>query len=162
MLNEFRRRLLDAVEFTDYLASFADPAREIVDIDTFSYVIDKDDTATTIVSTALTPFDVVMSSDSDFVCTGLSGYGRIQGDTMLTQNPAMLCQITDEASGRTFWDRPAPMAMIAGQGGFPFMLPSPWVIRPRSTVRVDATAARAGATFNGFYFVFHGGRIFYR
>ncbi len=162
MLNDFRRRLLDAVKNNDYLASFADPAREIVGIDTFTYAIDKNDTATTITSAATTSFNVVMSTDSDFVCTGFSGYGRVQGATLLIQNPSMLVQITDKAAGRTFFDQAAPMALIAGQGGFPFLLTSPRVIRPRSTLAVAVKAARAGVTFDGFYFAFHGGRIFYR
>lgn len=161
MLTEFRRRLLDIVECNDYIASFADPKRQIADIDNYTYTVDKNDTATTITNIASQSFNLVMDTDSDFVCCSFSGIGRVQGSTGLVQNPAMLVQINDKSTGRSFFNQPAPMALIAGQGGYPFFLTSPRVIKPRTTLVVTAIAAQA-AIFDGFYFAISGGRIFYR
>lgn len=159
-MNEFWRKLLDMVGYTDYIATFADPTRRILAIDTYSYSIDGNALTADITATAPQSFDVVMDSDSDFVCCYFSGHGRATGQTAMMVNPAMLVQIQDQASGRTFFSQPAPMPMICGQGGFPFLLTSPRVIKPRSTLTITARSAQV-QSFSGFYFALHGARIFY-
>lgn len=159
-MNEFWRKLLDTVEYSDYIATFADPTRKIVAIDTYSYSVDKNALTANITATAPQSFDVVMDTDSDFVCTYFAGCGRALGSTLMQVNPAMLVQITDRASGKTFFNQAAPMPMICGQAGFPFLLTSPRVIRPRSTLTLTARSAQV-QSFTGFYFALHGARIFY-
>ena len=159
-LNEFERKLADMIRWTDYIATFADPQRKILLIDTYTYTVDGNTLTANITATAPQSFNIVMDSDSDFVCTYLSGYGRAQGSTLMSVNPALLVQITDKSAGRTFFNKPSPMPMVCGQGGFPFLLPSPRVIKPRSTVNITAQSAQV-QTFTGFYFCLHGGRIYY-
>lgn len=161
MLNEFWRKLLDAIQYTDYIATFADPTREILNIDTYAYSVDGNVLPANITATASQSFNVIMDSDSDFVCTGMSGYGRALGSTLMMVNPAMLVQITDRSSGKTFFQAAAPMPMICGQGGFPFLPTSPRVVKPRSTLTLTARSAQV-QSFTGFYFTFHGGRIYYK
>lgn len=159
-MNEFWRKLLDTIEYSDYIATFADPNREIVNIDDYTYTIDGQTLAANITATAPQSFNVIMDSDSDFVCTYMSAFGRATGQTVMQVNPAMLVQITDRSSARTWFNQPAPLPMIAGQGGFPFLLTSPRVIKPRTTLNVTARSAQV-QTFTGFFFCFHGSRIFY-
>lgn len=159
-MNEFWRKLQDMVGYTDYIATFADPTRRILAIDTYSYVIDGNTLAANITAAAPQSFNVIMDSDSDFVCTYLAGQGRLNGQTAMMVNPAMLVQITDRSSGKTFFQAASPMPMVCGQGGFPFLLTSPRVVKPRTTLTVTARSAQA-ATFSGFYFALHGARIYY-
>lgn len=163
-MNTFRRELLDMVGYSDYIATFADPSRQIVDIDNWTYTVDGDTLTANITQAVSQSFLTPMAGDNDFVLTYLSGFARsaasTYGATNLIVNPALLVQITDLSSGRTFFSNPAPMPMIAGQGGFPFLLTSPRVIGPRSTLKTTAIAAQ-NQTFNGFYFCFHGSRIWY-
>lgn len=164
-MNEFWRKLCDEVGATDYISTFADPTREILNIDNYSYVIDGNVLTAPITQAASQNFNVIMDSDSDFVCTYLSGFGRnagsAQGATAMIINPAMLLQVTDKSSGRTWFNKPAPMAMMCGQGGFPFLLTSPRVIKPRVTLNVSAISAQ-NTSFTGFFFCFHGSRIYYK
>lgn len=159
-MNEFRRKLLDAVKATDYIATFAQPGRPIVAIDNYTYTVDGQTLTANITQTQSQSFNVIMDTDSDFVCTYLSGFGRATGAQSLLVNPAMLVQIKDQASGRTWFNIPSPMPMICGQGGFPLLMTSPRVIKPRTTLTVTAISAQA-QTFTGFFFCFHGSRIFY-
>jgi hypothetical protein len=162
-VNEFWRKLCDQMQRTDYISAFADPARQIVNIDNYTYTIDGN-SGVNITQTVSQAFNVVMDSDSDFVLTYFAGFARsaasTYGATTMIINPAVLLQIKDQASGKNFFNTAAPMAMLCGQGGFPFLLTSPRVIRPRTTLTVTAIAAQ-NQTFNGFYFCFHGSRIFY-
>lgn len=164
-MNEFWRKLCDEVQATDYISTFADPTREILHIDNYTYSIDGNTLTAPITASASQSFNVVMDSDSDFVCTYLSGFGRSAasalGATIMIINPAMLVQITDRASARTWFNRPSAMAMLCGQGGFPFLLTSPRVIKARTTINVTAISAQV-VSFTGFYFCFHGSRIYYK
>ncbi len=177
-MNTFQRELLDMVQATDYIATFADTGREILNIEPYTYTIDGN-AGVAITQTNSRVFLTPMDQDTDFVLTYMSGFARNvdspYGATVLIPNPALLVQIKELNSGRNFFaglgatvalggvPTPAglaPMPMIAGQGGFPFLLTSPKIIRARSTLRTTAIAAQA-STFNGFYFCFHGARIWY-
>lgn len=164
-MNEFWRKLCDEVGGTDYISQFADPSREILNIDNYTYSIDGNTLSADITATAPQSFNLIMDSDSDFVCTYLSGFGRSAsaslGATTMIINPAMLVQVTDRASARTWFNRASGMAMLCGQGGFPFLLTSPRVIKPRTTLNVTAISAQA-VSFTGFYMCFHGSRIYYK
>lgn len=177
-MNTFHRELLDMIGATDYIATFADTGREILNIEPYTYTIDGN-AGVNITQTASAAFLTPMDQDSDFVLTYMSGFARNAaspfGATIMIPNPALLLQIKELNSGRNFFAglgatvalggvaTPAglaPMPMISGQGGFPFLLTSPKVIRARSTLRTTAIAAQA-SVFSGFYFCFHGARIWY-
>jgi len=160
MPDAFRTQLLDMVEYTDYVATFADPTRTIVDIDNYTYSIDGEVLAAPITATAGQTFLTQMEGDCDFVCFYLSGFARAAGQTNLTVNPALMVQIADQTTGRAWFQGPAPMPMIAGQGGFPYLLPGPKVIPARSSLETSAIS-RQVQSFTGFYFCFHGSRIWY-
>lgn len=165
-MNEFERRLRDIVEMSSYIAKFADPGREILLIESYTYSIDA--IGVNITSAAAQTFNLVMNSDSDFVVTGFAGGALINtgptapnGTRCVEFTPALLVQITDQSSGKTYFNRPTPLGLMAGAAGFPYLLASPRVIRPRVTLAVSAQGAVAGATYNNFYFSIHGAKIFY-
>lgn len=165
-MNEFKRRLLDTVEMSDYIASFADPSREVLLIEPYTYSIDA--LAVNITSAAAQSFNLAMNSDSDFVATGLAGGALVNtgpttpaGTRCVEFTPALLVQITDQSSGKTYFNRPTPLGLMAGAGGFQFLFASPRIVKPRVTLSVSAQGAVAGATYNNFYFCIHGAKIFY-
>jgi hypothetical protein len=159
-VNEFWRKLCDITLTDNPVTKFADPTRKIVGVDNYTYTVDGNTLSADITATASQTFPIIMDSDSDFVCFYFSGYARATGGSVMILNPAVLVQITDKSSGRTFFNRPAPMPLMAGQGGFPFLLNSPRVIKPRTTLEVTAISAQV-QSFSGFYFCLHGSRIYY-
>lgn len=163
-MNEFRRRLLDAIEYSDFIATFADPTKKILGIESYAYTVDEP--AANLAPGALpSPFNLVMDSDSDFVLTYLSGCAVIGTSSPLRSieyDPSITVQITDQSSGKTFFNMATPMVLIAGAMGYPFILTSPKVVRPRATLTVAAsTIAQATVTYVGFFFTLHGAKIYY-
>lgn len=160
MTNAFWTQLLDMVEYTDYIATFCDPDRQILEIEPYTYTVDGNALSANITMTAPQVFNTQMEGDSDFVLTYLSAFGRVNAETALRVNPALLVQIAEVTTGRTFFSGPSPLPMVAGQGGFPFLLTGPKVIRARSRLQITVTAAQA-VQWSGFYFCYHGARIWY-
>lgn len=160
----FHVQLLDMIEFTDYMATFANPERELIDVEPWAYVIDAD-SGVNITQTVSQQFLTPMAGDADFVMVGINGFARTAsnpyGATALVVNPALLVQIADLTTGRTFFDSPTPMPFIAGQGGFPFLLPGCKVMGARARLQTTVIAAQA-VTWTGFYMAFHGARLWYR
>lgn len=165
-MNEFERRLLDVIGYSSYIATFADPARQILGIEGYAYSVDA--LAANVTSAAPADFDLIMDSDSDFVVCYLAGAARIDNGptvangTRCTEfSPGLLVQITDQSSGKTYFDKPTPLPLIAGAGGFPYIMSSPRVIKPRSTLTVTAQGAIAGAQYDDFFFALHGAKVYY-
>lgn len=174
-MNEAQRRVLDVMEYNNNVLLFADKSREIVGIENYTYSIDWNNSlAAGIYIDATSPrsFQIIMDSDSDFVLTSLAGAACANqtnaiagGQQRVHMNPALLMQITNLSSGRTFFNSAVAMPLATGFGGFPFLFPSPRVIKPRSTLKFDfstATTQAGGANFRGVFLALHGAKIFYR
>lgn len=168
-MNEFERTLLDVIGFTDYIAAFAQPNRQIALIDNYGYSVDYTSAAAPVNDATVRTFNIVMDTDSDFILTQVSGAALVPNDpinptgvTFLRYNPAILVQITDNYSQKTWFNIPTLLPLIAGAGGFPFILPSPRIIPPRTTVTVTAQGAGSGEVFPSFFLTLNGSRIFYR
>lgn len=160
MADAFWTQLLDLVGYTDFVATFADPGRPIVEISPYTYVVDGETLAANITATASQTFTTQMQGDNDFLLVYMSAFARPTGATNLTVNPAILVQIQELTTGRAFFSGPAPVPQIAGQGGFPFLMTGPKIIRARSQLELTAISAQV-QTFTGFYFCYHGARIWY-
>lgn len=160
----FHTQLLDMIEYTDYMATFADPTRQLVDVEPWAYTIDGEVLSANITATAAQVFKTPMQGENDFVMFGINGFARTAvnpyGATALVVNPALLVQISDLSTGRTFFDSPTPMPFIAGQGGFPFLLPGCKIVKPRATLQTTVISAQV-VTWTGFYMTFHGARLWY-
>lgn len=159
-MNEFQRKLADLCGTADYISLFADPGRRIANIDNYAYTIDGQTLSANITQTASQTFNVPMDTDSDFVLCYMSGCARLSGGSDMIWNPAINIQILDKSSARNFFNQPTLLPFVAGAGGFPFLLGYPRVIRARSTLALTAISAQNQA-FSGFFFTFHGGRIYY-
>jgi hypothetical protein len=167
-MNEFQRRLLDVVKYTSYIASFADPARKVLGVEGYAYTVDQLGLSLTLAAPLANPFNLIMDSDSDFVATYMSA-GALTTGTGLAQrqveySPSLLLQVTDQSSGKTWFNGPMPSALVCGAMGFPFILSSPRVIKPRTTLSVLPSAAvtlTGSNTFTAFFFVLGGAKIYY-
>lgn len=174
-MNEFERKLLDTVRFSSWIASFADKSRRLIGMENYAYSIDA--VAANIAQAALgqagaiSDFNLPMDSDSEFVAVYMSGGARIDngpvvanGTRVVEFSPGLLVQILDQSSGKTWFDKFTPLPLVAGAGGFPFIMTSPRVVKPRSTLTVSAQAALGGTpgvTFNDFFFTIHGAKLYY-
>lgn len=168
-MNEFERRLKDEVKWTDYIASFGDQSKEIAFIDNYSYVISYH-SETALITQAPMTFPLLMDTDSDFVMTSMSGqtgYVNNASSGVTESGGAMLLQILDQLSGRTYFNIPTMMPLVCGDGGFPFLMPSPRIVYARGILQVTAQSAfditpSGSAGFNRFYLSLNGSRIFYK
>lgn len=167
-MNEFQRRLLDVVKYTTYIASFADPSRKVLAIEPYCYTVDQSGLTLTTATAPPLSFNLIMDSDSDFVATYMSA-AAIIGPGGIAQrqvefSPSILIQITDQSAGKTWFNGPMPTSLVCGAMGFPFLLSSPRIIRPRTTLSIAPTAAVAlsgGSVFTSFFFALNGAKIYY-
>jgi len=181
-MNEFQRKLLDKVGANSYIATLADAARTVLAIEPYAYVVDVDGAiapfggAQQALAIAVPVFpgtldvNVIMDNDSDFLWCATCGAARIVGSVdpqtfanIPTPDPSVLVQISDRSKGVTLYNGFVPMPLIAGQSGYPFLLNSPKLIKPRSTLKVQFTRDANFPTnsLGGVYLVLHGAKIFY-
>jgi hypothetical protein len=160
-MNDFERRYLDILKQTDYISAVARPGREIVNIDYFAYNTRIGTDAVPIANGAVGQGIIEFQADSDFVLTYMSGATQGAAGAALTFNAQVPVQITDQGSGKTFFNTPTIMALAFGGGGFPFLLPSPRVFNPNTSALVAITN-NTGGNLAGIYVTFHGSRIFYK
>lgn len=168
-MNETQRRLLDAAKRNSALSIFADPTRRLLLIEPYTYTVDfmvPLAGATRIRPGVPFATDVIMDSDSDFVMTDISAGSLMNfavAQTKLQWNPALLLQITDKSAGRTYFNTPTLLPLVAGFNGFPFILASPRVLKPRTTLHLDVMTATTdnNAQYFGFFLCFHGAKIYY-
>lgn len=162
-MNEFQRKLQDLCGANSYIAKYADPARQILAIEPYSYVLDVNGGFT--VGNANSNFFIIMDNDSEFVWVSIAGAARTQGINIPDFNANALIQITDQSKGITLFSAPVPMAFIGGVAGFPFYLTSPKIIKPRSTIKISAgqdfPAVVPSNQFDGGYMALHGAKIYY-
>jgi hypothetical protein len=159
-MNDFQRRYLDILQSTDYISSVARPGRKIVNIDYFAYNNRIGTDTVPIANGAIGQGQIDFQADSDFVLTYMSAAVQNAAGGALIFNPNCTVQLTDQGSGKTFFNTPTLMALAFGGGGFPFLLPSPRVMNPNTSMLIQVLNSTGGNLF-GIYTVFHGARIFY-
>ena len=177
-MNEGERKLLDTIQKSSYIATFADPNKTVIGIEYYAYSVENWANDSGVVFQSADgghDFPIVMDSDSDFVVCSMVGGGVIvspnittpaNGNRVVEFSPTVLIQITDESSGKTYFSAPTPLPMIAGAAGFPYLLINPRVVRPRSTLNINANITAQGqfgqpVVMTGFFFTLHGAKIYY-
>lgn len=177
-MNEGWRKLLDTVQKSSYIATLADPNKTIIGIEYYAYSVDNWAAQGGVTMQSLDgghDFPIVMDSDSDFVVCSMTGGGVISspvigtpanGNRVVEFSPSVLVQITDESSGKTYFSAPTPLPMTAGAAGFPYLLINPRIVRPRSTLNINASivaesSVGAPLVMPGFFFTLHGAKIYY-
>lgn len=154
-MNDFERRALDIAQSSTYLTLYARQGQQIVGIEYFGYSVEIDNVAAGGAATSI--FQV--QSDSDFVCTYLSGAAVNPGNAFIDPVPVGLIQITDTGSGKTFFNQPTFMGLVLGQGGYPFLLPAPRLIAPNTNIQYNVTNLQQ--TPRNIFITMLGARIFY-
>lgn len=153
-MNEFERRLLDAVQNSAWIASVARPNAKILDIDYYNY-----NTSILQLANGGTTTQVIqIQSDSDFAIAYMSGAAVYGG--AVQPDPIALIQYTDTGTGKTFFQNPTLFSLVEGNNGLPFYLPAPRVLAPNTNINVTITNS-TGSTAD-FYVNLLGARIYYK
>jgi hypothetical protein len=155
-MNDFERRALDIAQSSTYLTVYARQGQTITGIEYFGYSAEIDALAAGATNT--TTFQVL--SDSDFVCTYLTGSAVNPANGQVDAVPQALLQITDTGSGKTFFNQPSFMGLVTGQGGYPFLLPAPRLIAPNTNIQYQVQNILTAGT-RTYYLTMLGARIYY-
>ena len=154
-MNDFERRALDIAQSSTYLTLYARQGQQIIGIEYFGYAVEMDNIAQGGAASSI--FQV--QSDSDFVCTYLSGVAVNPAVATVDPVPLGLIQITDTGSGKTFFNQPTFMGLVLGQGGYPFLLPAPRLIAPNTNIQYNVTNLANGP--RNLHIIMLGARIYY-
>lgn len=100
-------------------------------------------------------------ADSDFVLTSLAASVNITANGDMKFNRNLTLQILDTATGKSFFNVPTVVTLVAGGGGFPFLFPAPRVIRPNATLILTAQNRDTGQDYNQMFVALGGTRLFY-
>lgn len=153
-MNEFERRLLDAVQQSAWIASVARPNQKIVDIEYYNY----NTFIGAVVAGTQDQSVIQVQSDSDFAITYMSGAVVIAGAAVAT--PIATLQITDTGTGKTFFSAPTLFSLVMGNAGLPFYLPAPRVVAPNTNLQFNFNNIGAAGPAD-VYINLLGARIYY-
>lgn len=164
-LDELQSLYLDVLNNSPYMKSILQPGRKAVEIEYYCYNGQ--------IGTAAVPLAVGVpqtvsfdtQADSDFAVTFMTAACQEVVNGALAYNDNVTLQITDTSTGKTFFNIPTVFGLVTGAGGFPFVLPAPRVIRPNTTISVQATnrdtQVNGGSGPVSLLWALHGTRIFY-
>jgi hypothetical protein len=121
-----------------------------VEADHFIYTA----TWNTLGANAVTPVNVPIQNDSDFIIRWLALCAYTAAGTALA-NPDYLVTIFDTGSGRQFQDQMVHVSNTFGTAQWPFVLPEPKLVKGGSVIQVTLTnntavAARVDVALIGF------------
>jgi hypothetical protein len=153
-MDEFQRRLLDAVQTGDWIASVAKANKTILNIDFYNY----NTTIGPVASGATGAATIQIQSDSDFALCYMSGAAVVNNNAINT--PYTTLQITDTGTGKTFFSAPTLFQLVFGTNGLPFYLPAPRVVTPNTNLQINLTNVNSAAATTYFINLF-GARIYY-
>jgi len=154
-MNEFQRRGLDLAQNSLFLASYIKANSDIVGADSFGYGGQMDNIAANGVGST----SINILADSYFVCTYISAAAWITA-TGAASAANFTIQITDKGTGKTFYNIPTLLSLVAGSAGFPFFLAAPRLIAPQTIIQLDVTNLTATAGIS-LQVTLQGARIFY-
>lgn len=173
-MNEGERRLLDTIRQNSYIATFADPSKQVLGCEFYCYSIDE--VGLTFDALATQSFPIIMDSDSDFIITGITAgvvvsaptiTSPANGNRVVEYSPGLTLQVLNESSGKTWFNNPTPLPIVCGTGGFPALMINPRVIKTRSTLQVSVGRPFYQASddntpdYSAFYFTLIGAKIYY-
>jgi hypothetical protein len=157
-MDEFKRRLLDAVQNGSWIASVARQDRKILDVDYYNYNTLIDNNGAGIASGATGQGTIQIQSDSDFAIAYMSGVSVV--NNTVGNSPYATIQITDTGTGKTFFNAPTLFGLVMGSNGLPFYLPAPRVVAPNTNLQFAINNINSAGNAS-FYVNLLGARIFY-
>lgn len=119
-----------------YLRDAARPGRQVLDVAPFWY------------NASYTGFNLSLNTqsalietqaDSDFVVSTIAMSARRVGTNTFDALPLMTLQITDQSTGKTWFNAPSMMRLVAGDQGMPAKMAAPRVIQPNAVLQLDVT-----------------------
>lgn len=157
-MNIFQRHIIDLAGYSSWIASVVrrDKVRQIINIDPFNY----NGSVTNLADAATSEINIPIEADSDFVMTQASGYVLVTASGLVNATPNVLVQLTDAGSGKTFMSEGTLFGLVFGNQGFPFVLSSPRVIAPQTSINIQVTN-RTGAAAD-IYVELIGARVYYK
>jgi len=109
------------------------------------------------------PITVTVQNDSQFLWQKTAFFCDI-GGAVQTQSsrvlPLVSMQVFDTSSGRQQFNVPVPVPAIAGDGQFPFILPEPRLLVPKSTITIELSNYSAATTYVNLHILMIGTKIF--
>jgi hypothetical protein len=153
-MDEFKRRLLDAIQTGSWIASVARQDRKILDVDYYNY----NTSIAAVASGASGQGNIAIQSDSDFAIAYMSGVAVVSNSIVAL--PFTTLQITDTGTGKTFFNSPTLFPLVMGSGGLPFYLPAPRVVAPNTNLQFNVTNQFSAAA-STYFINLLGARIYY-
>lgn len=148
----YTRRLMSDT----YLRDVARPGRTVIEVAPFWY------------NASYTGFNLSMATqsalietqaDSDFVVSTIAMTARRAGANNFDPLPLMTLQITDQSTGKTWFNTASVMRLVAGDWGMPAKMPAPRVVQPNAVLQVDV--AGLNLINDAVWVSIAGNRIFY-
>ena len=162
---DFEALALAIASKTPYLAAALRPGRAVVDLQYYAYNLRIGTDAAPLTPNTTFSDDIHTQADSDFVATFVSACIQEVANGAMAYNDNVALQIQDLWSGKLWFNVPTVLSLVAGAGGFPFVLTSPRVIPPNSALRFSATnrdtIVNGGLGPVGLFLAVHGTRVFY-
>lgn len=164
---DFQAKYLQIMQSSPYLASVLKPGRQVADVQYYAYngVVGFLTSGANLAAGAPQAQVFSTQADSDFVLTFISAAVQETTGGPMAYNDNITLQIQDLSTGKFFFNVPTTLGLVAGAGGFPFVLPAPRVLNPNTQIAVTATnrdtIVNGGAGLVNLFYAFHGSRIFY-
>jgi hypothetical protein len=163
-VNAFEAKYQQIVASSPYIRAVAQPGRPILRTQYYCYPI--------VIGALSVPAQVLAlntdvtgvietQSDSDFVLGYMSAAVQDNATGVLFVNRDVTLQITDQSTGKNFFSQPVVMGLVAGAGGFPYVFPSPRVVKPNTGIAVTVRRRDTANAYSNFFLALHGTRIFY-
>lgn len=168
-MNEFERRQLEVTQNHMDLRAVLASLRKSAVVEHFGYTASLGSIASPLVSGVTQSANIPLQADAYFLMQYIST-AVIKPNTpwYFTDSGNVLLQITDTGSGEVLYNTPQLAGILTGttvrpQTGIPLLLPIPRLIKPNTTIKIDATQLGVNVTENqqpvGFFVSLIGSRI---
>ena len=161
MATKFETRYLQLLQNSPYIQSVARPGMQIARINYYAYNIIIGSAAVPLVAGVPQQGTITTQSDSDFAVTYLSACCENAANGPMSFGNNLTLQIQDTSTGKFFFNQAAPLILVSGGGGFPYVFPAPRVVNPNSGLLITALNRDTNVSPIGCYVAMHGVRIWY-
>lgn len=168
-MNEYERRRLELAQNHEDLRGLIASMKRTAVIEHFGYTASLGSVAAPLVNAVPQSVNIPLQADAYFLLQYIStAVIRPNTPWYFTDSGSISLQITDTGAGEVLFNTPSLAGILAGtptrpQTGIPLLLPIPRLIRPNTTIKIDATQLGVNVTDNqqpvGFFISLLGSRI---
>jgi hypothetical protein len=156
-VNQLDRNILNAVESSTWLSNFVRANQTLINIESYTYTT----SILGVVAGGNGSAQIPIQSDSDFVCTQITGSVFDVTVGAINNSPFATIQVTDTGSAKTFFSDFTLFSLVFGIAGYPYYQPTPRVLAPQTNILINVNNLNAANTYN-FYVAFQGARLYYQ